>query len=548
MVSTRILIEMLRKELILSAILKDSTGADLSSYIKNIDTKLSTALLSVILKDSTGSELSSYVKNLDVLLSSRASESTLTAIKSKTDNIDVLLSTRASESTLATIKDRLPSSLTTAGNFKTAILEDAVGLAKESTLSSIKNALASVGTDKIRVSVVDSIPTSPFNLTQISGTALTARDWSSDFAKLQNLDISLSTRASESTLAAIKSKTDNLDVLLSTRASEGTLAAVRDRLPSSLTTAGNLKTAILEDAVGLAKESTLSAIKNALASVGTDKFRTSVVDALPESPFNLTKVAGTALTGRDWSSDFAKLQNLDVLLSTRASEGTLAAIKSKTDNIDVLLSTRASESTLSAIKSKTDNLDVLLSTRASESTLSAIRDRLPSSLTTAGNLKTAILEDTVGLAKESTLQAIRDRLPTTLTASGNLKIALVETTIKQPVDIQDHLAESVALLPSGERTTSGNTVDIDVGRFAKAEVCLDVTAVSGTNPTLDVYLEGKDQTSGKYKVIWSQTGINAVGTYWLTITDLIFRYIRVRWVIGGTTPSFTFSVGLEGKS
>jgi hypothetical protein len=38
-------------------------------------------------------------------------------------------------------------------------------------------------------------------------------------------------------------------------------------------------------------------------------------------------------------------------------------LKEKIANLDVLLSTRASESTLSAIKSKTDNLDVLLSSR-----------------------------------------------------------------------------------------------------------------------------------------------------------------------------------------
>jgi hypothetical protein len=100
-----------------------------------------------------------------------------------------------------------------------------------------------------------------FNLIQVGGTNLTARDWSADFAKLQNLDVALSSRASESTLAAIK---------------------------------------------------------NALASVGTDKIRASVVDALPESPFNLTKVAGTALTARDWSGDLAKLQNLDVTLTTLA--------------------------------------------------------------------------------------------------------------------------------------------------------------------------------------------------------------------------------------
>jgi hypothetical protein len=40
---------------------------------------------------------------------------------------------------------------------------------------------------------------------------------------------------------------------------------------------------------------------------------------LPESPLNLSKVAGTSLTGRDWSNDFAKLQNLDVALSVQAT-------------------------------------------------------------------------------------------------------------------------------------------------------------------------------------------------------------------------------------
>jgi hypothetical protein len=133
-------------------------------------------------------------------------------------------------------------------------------------------------------------------------------------------------------------------------------------------------------------------------------------------------------------------------------------------------------------------------------------------------------------------------------AAGNLKAALAEATIKQPIDVQDHWVESVALLPSAARTASSNTADIDVGRFICGEICLDVTAVSGTSPSLDVYIEGKNQVSGKYKTLFSQTGITAVWTWWFTITTLAFKYIRVRWVISGTSPSFTFSVGLEGKS
>lgn len=90
--------------------------------------------------------------------------------------------------------------------------------------------------------------------------------------------------------------------------------------------------------------------------------------------------------------------NLDVALSTRASETTLSGIKSQTDkltfdannrlaiqnppNLDVALSTRASESTLSSVKTNTDTmvsrLDVALSTRASDSTLSAFSGKFPS--------------------------------------------------------------------------------------------------------------------------------------------------------------------------
>ena len=76
-------------------------------------------MLNVVLRDSFENELSSHIKNIDVLLSSRASETTLLAIKSQLDklsfdennrlaiqdlpNLDVPLSTRASEETLTSI-------------------------------------------------------------------------------------------------------------------------------------------------------------------------------------------------------------------------------------------------------------------------------------------------------------------------------------------------------------------------------------------------------------------------------------------------------------
>jgi hypothetical protein len=53
---------------------------------------------------------------------------------------------------------------------------------------------------------VDVITLTSVNLTQVGGTNLTARDWSQDFAKLQNIDVALSTRASESTLSGFSGK------------------------------------------------------------------------------------------------------------------------------------------------------------------------------------------------------------------------------------------------------------------------------------------------------------------------------------------------------
>jgi len=153
-------------------------------------------------------------------------------------------------------------------------------------------------------------------------------------AILAKADVLLSTRASEATLSNVKAKTDNLDVALSTRASETTLSGIRSQT-DKLTFDTSNRLAIqnppnLDVALSSrASEATLSAIKGALASVATDKLRASVVDALPESPFNITKVSGTAQTARDWSGDFAKLQNFDVALSSRASESTLSALNSK---------------------------------------------------------------------------------------------------------------------------------------------------------------------------------------------------------------------------
>jgi len=114
-----------------------------------------------------------------------------------------------------------------------------------------------------------------------------------------------------------------------------------------------------------------------------------------------------------------------------------------------------------------------------------------------------------------------------------------------PTDIQNRYKFSTTLY-NGTVTASGNGSDVDVSPFSVLEIELKVTSVSGTTPTLDIYIEGKFENTGDYKTLASQTGITATGTWFFTINPCAFRYLRVRYVVGGTSPSFTFRVEAQG--
>lgn len=103
-------------------------------------------------------------------------------------------------------------------------------------------------------------------------------------------------------------------------------------------------------------------------------------------------------------------------------------------------------------------------------------------------------------------------------------------------------------LSSAARTTSGNSDDIVLDAGSKLAVYLDVTAASGTTPTLDVTVKAKDPTSGKYFTIGTFTQQTAIANEAIFIgggsdAEFAVKTFRVEYVIAGTTPSFTFSVG-----
>ena len=87
------------------------------------------------------------------------------------------------------------------------------------------------------------------------------------------------------------------------------------------------------------------------------------------------------------------------------------------------------------------------------------------------------------------------------------------------------------------------------------KLVINVTAVSGTSPTLTVAIQGKDVASGAYYNILSTASITAIGTTILEIYPGIGNVAnstsgvtlpttwRVATTVGGTSPSFTATIG-----
>lgn len=104
------------------------------------------------------------------------------------------------------------------------------------------------------------------------------------------------------------------------------------------------------------------------------------------------------------------------------------------------------------------------------------------------------------------------------------------------------MARLFTALASAARTASGNQTFGTQDSSGKAlRIQLDVTAASGTTPTLDVVIE--DTLDGtNWNVVGTFTQRTAAGRQVIDIQGLFHGQMRARWTIAGTTPSFTFSV------
>jgi hypothetical protein len=110
---------------------------------------------------------------------------------------------------------------------------------------------------------------------------------------------------------------------------------------------------------------------------------------------------------------------------------------------------------------------------------------------------------------------------------------------------------------SGAITATTNSNDQQNLGAKGIRLTLDITAATGTTPTLDVKLQSKDFVSGKYVDITGAAFAQKTGTGTddlviypgitstanRRVSDVLPRDWRIVATVGGTTPSFTFSLG-----
>lgn len=101
---------------------------------------------------------------------------------------------------------------------------------------------------------------------------------------------------------------------------------------------------------------------------------------------------------------------------------------------------------------------------------------------------------------------------------------------------------SVADIVSAALTTNTTTAAITPAMGASYQVNIPVTAVTGTNPTLDVVIQESDDAGTNWTDIFHFPRIIATGLYRSPMLPTMGNRIRYVQTVGGTSPSFTRSL------
>lgn len=115
----------------------------------------------------------------------------------------------------------------------------------------------------------------------------------------------------------------------------------------------------------------------------------------------------------------------------------------------------------------------------------------------------------------------------------------IKTWIRQ--DGRTASALDLPLVGSAARTATGTGDTAEMGEMSTMRLKLDVTAASGTAPTLDVIVETSPDGAANWQTVATFAQKTAVSSE-LNVFPGCDRFVRAKWTIAGTTPSFTFSL------
>lgn len=143
---------------------------------------------------------------------------------------------------------------------------------------------------------------------------------------------------------------------------------------------------------------------------------------------------------------------------------------------------------------------------------------------------------------------ISTALPTGTNTIGNVDVVTLPT-----VAISSQGGVVVLNRASAAVTANGNSSTLDVNSVSSLGVGINITATSGSStPTIDFYLDSLGADSVWYPV-WSTAIQTAIGSIFASIGKGMQHSvefgssIRLRWVVSGSSPSFTFSASIIGK-
>ena len=102
-------------------------------------------------------------------------------------------------------------------------------------------------------------------------------------------------------------------------------------------------------------------------------------------------------------------------------------------------------------------------------------------------------------------------------------------------------------LPHQEITSNGDThhQGIYVAGTEKIILFIDISSVSGTDPTLDLYIDIYDPILNEFIQLAHVGTFTGTGVTMHPITVEGGQAFSLRWVVGGTNPSFWITITAE---